>query len=75
MRNPEANERLRSWMTENGITQVTLAKRIGVSQASIAFYLLGNTTPRLDIQQKIADATEGAVPVSSWPVFKRVRVA
>lgn len=38
-------ERLRAYMTENGLTQAAMAKRFAVSQPTISDWLNGNITP------------------------------
>lgn len=40
---------------ERGLTQVQLAERLGVSQATIAMYETGTRTPTLRAAKRIAD--------------------
>lgn len=47
-------ERLKDAMLRKGISQVELAKRCGIGQASVSYYILGDRFPRLPVLYKMA---------------------
>lgn len=48
--------RLREAMRRCGISQEELADRVGASQSSVSFWLLGDRFPRIPMLFKLADA-------------------
>lgn len=61
---------LRKWLSESLVSQSELARRVGVSQASVARYAAGIRCPRPAIMDAIARATDGRVQprdlVDAW---------
>lgn len=49
-----------------GLTQVQMAERLGVSQSCLSDWELGRKRPGLKLGTHIAKATKGKVPVASW---------
>lgn len=58
---------LKQYLDSNSLTQSQFADRVGVKQATIS--RLNGRSPGLDLARKISEATEGDVPVFSWPAF------
>jgi transcriptional regulator with XRE-family HTH domain len=49
-----------------GRTHAEWAERFGVSRSHFTMLLSGAAYPSRKLMQRIAEATEGAVPVTSW---------
>ncbi len=52
----ELCERIKMLMNEQKLTQKELAKRAGITEASMSKYLSGERTPRIDIIVNLANA-------------------
>lgn len=57
---------LRTYLSENKITQEAFAATIGVTQATVSKLAARAIGPSLDLAIKIERATSGAVPVEAW---------
>jgi transcriptional regulator with XRE-family HTH domain len=57
---------LSDWRKTAGLSQGEAAKRIGISQPVFSGYETGRNTPRTVRALKIAEITEGSVPVAAW---------
>jgi DNA-binding XRE family transcriptional regulator len=53
--------------TEPQTTRGEWARRFGISRPYLYGLVDGERSPSLEVAQRIARATDGAVPVSSWP--------
>lgn len=53
------------------LTQVQVAKAIGVTQAQVS-RLEAGSSPSSDLAAKIETFTKGAVPWHSWPAFVKL---
>lgn len=58
--------KLKEHLANTGMRQVVLARMIGISQGHMSDILAGRRTPGLALAGRIAAATGGKVPVSSW---------
>lgn len=61
-------QQLSAWMKANKINQTELAPRIGVTTSMLSHILSGRKRPSLDTANRIASATEGAVPTAAWSI-------
>lgn len=61
-------ERLQKYLKTNGMRQVELARRLGLSNGYLHNLLRGNRRPSLDMALRIERATDGAVPVQAWAI-------
>ncbi len=52
----EIYERIKMLMNEQKLTQKELAKRAGITEASMSKYLSGERTPRIDVIVNLANA-------------------
>ena len=59
--------KLQTYLKDNTLSQSRFAEMIGVNQATISKLCAGAISPNLETAQKIATATNGAVPLDSWP--------
>ena len=41
-----------------GMTQVELARKVGISQNALSFYEVGNRSPRMDVLYKLAEVLD-----------------
>jgi DNA-binding XRE family transcriptional regulator len=57
---------LLNYMKQWGLTDRTMAKRVGVSYSSIYNWRTGRSYPTVDKAIKLERITDGAVPVYSW---------
>ena len=58
-------QKLRNYMTKNGLTEVAMAEQVGVNQSTIN-RLLNGAKPTIDVAVKLAQVTNNRVPVTSW---------
>ncbi|MGN0016557.1 MAG: helix-turn-helix domain-containing protein [Candidatus Avelusimicrobium sp.] len=56
-KNEKIIENLKLAMLENGLTQTSLAEKIGLTQSSIQKWLTGKNTPKLSTLEKVAKVT------------------
>lgn len=61
-----AMNELRTYLTRTDIRQDDFAATVGVTQATISKLVRGIARPSLDLAFAISNATNDAVPVSSW---------
>lgn len=61
-----AGKLLRQWRDARGLNQSDAADALGLSQAALSDYENGRKSPSVDRALRIAELTEGAVPVESW---------
>jgi transcriptional regulator with XRE-family HTH domain len=59
--------RLHEYLTISGTTARRLAIDVGVSEPFVSDLRRGNRSPSLEVAQRIEAATDGRVPVHSWP--------
>lgn len=59
------NDLLRAHIATHGLTRREFADLVGVTAARIS-QLCGDDSPSLQLAVKIATATKGSVPVTSW---------
>ena len=75
-RHGPATMTLRKWLSDNGMSQAELARRVGVSQSAIARYAAGIRFPRPAIMDAIARETGGEVRpgdlVAAWVRAQRM---
>lgn len=57
---------LSTYLIERKLTQQMFAELVGCSQGRVSQLLAGNL-PSLDLAQRIAAVTNGAVGVADWP--------
>lgn len=57
---------LKQYLSDNEVKQVAFARRVGMSRGFLGDLLAGRRTPGLALAKRISDATDGAVPMSSW---------
>lgn len=55
---------LRAWMQLHGVTQFALARRLGVKQGAVSFWLCLMRVPRVELALRIESLT--GVAVSAW---------
>lgn len=59
---------LGEYMAAKGLKDADFAPQIGVSRGYVTQLRLGiRTQPSLKVAQKIAEVSEGEVPVTAWP--------
>lgn len=59
-------EALARYLKENKKTQRWLAAAVGVRNATVSSWMRDGTVPRPAHIQRIAEVTDGAVPVTAW---------
>ena len=59
-------EKLKEHMKKRGLTQVEFARRLGISQPSLARYISGKQRPSLEVAAKIEMETSGCVKAVHW---------
>jgi transcriptional regulator with XRE-family HTH domain len=65
---------LNDWLIQNDIDRAAFAKRLGVSNAAVGRYCIGERIPEREVMVKIMKLTKGEVDANSF--FTRVsRVA
>lgn len=64
---------LRSHLSENKIRQTEFAEAIGVNQATVSKLCGDDPGISFDLAVKIEQVTGGAVQVSDWPQFAKLR--
>lgn len=57
---------LKTYLDKRALTQSDFAEVVGTTPATISRIIKGKFRPGLELAVKIAEATDGAVPVSSW---------
>lgn len=57
---------IREWREAHGLSQTVCAKRIGVAQSAWNQWESGKGEPRIRFAVRLAELTEGRVPVSIW---------
>lgn len=57
---------LRTYRQTAGVSQVELAKSLGVDQSTVAKIESGKRRPSYDLMVLIEQATNGSVPLASW---------
>lgn len=67
---PVASRLMQEWRKNAGKTQGEAADAISVRQPTWSEYESGRKTPRTTTALKIAELTEGAVPVTAWGEFE-----
>jgi transcriptional regulator with XRE-family HTH domain len=65
--------RLREFLQLADISQTRFAALIGVRQATICRYILGEQIPSVPIVVKIRDLSGGAVGLDDWAPEKKIR--
>lgn len=60
-------EALGKYFAQQKGQQAAVAARVGVSPSYISDLLCGRRVPSLDVALRISAATDGAVPLRSWP--------
>lgn len=55
-----------AYLETTGRTQRWLAEQIGVREATVSAWCRNGIIPRPPQMKRIADVTEGEVPVTSW---------
>lgn len=58
--------KLKEYLDATGIKQTFLAKKSGISKASINVYALGKKVPSIEVALKIEKATDGHVRLYDW---------
>lgn len=66
---------LRPYLSENGISPADFAREIRVEPASVHRYLTGERIPRLEILERIVQATKGAVQANDFFASAQARQA
>ena len=61
-----AMDNLSQFLKTKSIRQQEFADAISISRPYLSLLLSGQKRPSLDLALRIADATGGAVPVTSW---------
>lgn len=59
-------EKLANYLTQNQISNRDLADLLGVNHSTAWRLATGKIRPSIDMAAKIAQITQGAVPVESW---------
>jgi transcriptional regulator with XRE-family HTH domain len=65
--------RLGKYLQSADISQTRFAAQIGVRQATISRYILGEQVPSVPIVVKIRDLSGGAVGLDDWLPEKKIR--
>ena len=65
--------RLGEFLRSAEISQTRFAAQIGVRQATISRYILGEQVPSIPIVVKIRDLSGGAVGLDDWLPEKKIR--
>lgn len=68
-KNTPPNDLLSKWIADAGIKPAHAAKMVGYDRGNFHRMLRGYGKPSIDLAQRIADASGGAVPVSAWAGF------
>lgn len=66
---------LDTYLKSTRTSQRAFAEKVGLSASFVNEMLQGTKEPGLDTAQKIAAATDGAVPLSAWPRLAAVIAA
>ncbi|MBO9457310.1 helix-turn-helix transcriptional regulator [Paracoccus sp. R12_1] len=61
-------EKLRAYLSDEGVTQKTFAEAVGLSRSHLNEIISGRKRPSLDVAFAIARATNGAISVDSWEI-------
>jgi hypothetical protein len=59
-------QRLDRWITSNGLSSVTVAKRLSVSVLLVRQVRYGQEDPDMLLAARIARMTDGEIPISEW---------
>ena len=70
MTTPRTHKTLTAFL--DGRNASAFAREIGISQPYLVQIAAGERTPSLEVAQRIATATDGAVNVRSWPKLARL---
>ena len=65
--------RLREYLRSAEISQTRFAAQVGVRQATICRYILGEQVPSVPIVVRIRDLSGGAVGLDDWLPEKKTR--
>lgn len=57
---------LQTYLASKGMRQSALADALGINRGYMSELASGRKRPSLDLAFRIAEVTEGAVPVSAW---------
>lgn len=66
MTRPKGETLLDKWLKEQRLSRDGFADRLGVARRTVTFWALNKVLPDIINAFRIDQATEGAVPVSSW---------
>lgn len=61
---------LSEYQSSSGLTQRALAERLKISKSFLNEILRGEKAPSVSTAIRIAEATDGAVPITSWPKYR-----
>ena len=59
-------ENLQRYLATSGVRQAALAGLLGITRGYMSQVVSGSRQPSLTLALKIAQVTDGAVPVSAW---------
>lgn len=62
--------KLSEYLQKNGILQAEFARKIGVTQGIVSYYVSGRTMPTRKNMQKIIEVTGGEVTADDFYVFE-----
>lgn len=54
------------YLSDTGTTQQAFAERLNTSQANVSRWVAGKSVPQRAMMARIAEATDGAVPIMAW---------
>jgi transcriptional regulator with XRE-family HTH domain len=57
---------LKEWMSDNGLTDAEMARKLGVSQASVSRYRASRRVPEPIVMKRIEEVTNRAVTASDF---------
>jgi transcriptional regulator with XRE-family HTH domain len=57
---------LKAWIRAHGLTAVEVSRRIGISEASLSYYLSCKRNPRPALRERIRIYTRGAIRPEEW---------
>lgn len=66
---------LKTYLATTGTSQRAFAERAGISPSFLNEVLKETKEPGLEMAQKIASATEGAVSLAAWPKLAAIIAA
>lgn len=59
-------DKLAKWLLRTGMSQQDAAHKLGISAGYLSLLLANKRQPTARMALRIADATEGEVPVEAW---------